>query len=124
MLRSLVIRDGSTPAWVAGDADARPPAEGERVWIDATDPTADELQLLRERFDLHPVAIEDCGRVDLRPKLEEYERQLFVVLHRLVVGGATPDHVGSVELHAFLGERYLLTLHTTELSELAAVREG
>jgi magnesium transporter len=123
MLRSLVIRDGSTPAWVAGDADVRPPAEGERVWIDATDPTPDELRLLRERFDLHPVAIEDCGRVDRRPKVEEYERQLFVVLHRLVVGGETPDHVGGVELHAFLGERYLLTIHASELGEVAAVRE-
>jgi magnesium transporter len=123
MLRSLVIRDGGTPAWVLGDAEVRPPAEGERLWVDAVAPTPEELVLLRKQFDLHPVAIEDCGRVDLRPKLEEYDRQLFVVLHRLVVGGQTPDRVGSVELHAFLGERYLLTLHTEELAELAAVRE-
>src|SRR5690349_7309600 len=111
MLRALLIRDGATPSWAEGEALITPPPPGERLWVDAEAPTAAELQLLRERFDLHPVAIDDCGRADQRPKLEEYQRQLFVVLHRLVVSEQEVERVSSVELHAFLGDGYLLTIH-------------
>ncbi|HKY41158.1 MAG TPA: magnesium transporter CorA family protein [Polyangiaceae bacterium] len=123
MLRSLILRDGAAPSWVEGEAAARPPKAAERLWVDVEAPTPFELALLGERFGLHPVAIDDCGRIDLRPKLEEYERQLFVVLHRLVMPADAPDRVGSIELHAFLGERYLITIHTAPLDEVKLVRE-
>jgi magnesium transporter len=121
MLRSLLIRDGQEALWLEGEAQLRLPAPDERLWVDIEAPTAAELAALRKTFDLHPVAIEDCGRVDPRPKLEEYERQLFVVLHRVVVG--EHDRVGSIELHAFLGDRYLLTIHSQELAEVSIVRQ-
>lgn len=121
MLRSLLIRDGKQALWLEGEAELRLPAVGERLWVDIEAPTAGELAALRETFDLHPVAIEDCGRADPRPKLEEYERQVFVVLHRVVVG--EHDRVGSIELHAFLGERYLLTIHGQDLAEVSSVRQ-
>lgn len=123
MLSSLLIRDGEAPVWVESDEAVRPPGPNERLWVDVVAPSPQELALLRRRFDLHPIAIEDCGRVDLRPKLEEYERQLFVVLHRLLLSRETNEGVGSTELHAFLGQNYLLTLHATELAEVTAVRQ-
>jgi magnesium transporter len=124
MYRSLLLADGKTPSWVDGEgAQLAPPAPGERLWIDVEAPTAAELALLRERFDLHPVAIDSCVQVDQRPKLEEYQRQLFVVLHRLRVEQREPQEVTSQELHAFLGEGYLITIHEQPLEELAAVRK-
>ena len=86
-------------------------------------PTEAELELLRERFDLHPVAIDSCLRIDQRPKLEEYREQLFVVLHKLVVPGASDQPLSSVELHAFVGDGYLITIQDAELPEVASVRE-
>jgi magnesium transporter len=91
--------------------------------VDVISPTAKELALLRERFDLHPVAIDACLHVDQRPKLEEYRGQLFVVLHRLVVPDGAKEFLSSVELHAFLGERYLITIQDEELVEVKAMRE-
>jgi magnesium transporter len=122
MLRFLALRDGSTPSWLEGDAGVRPPQPGERLWVDVEAPTPHELTLLRERFDLHPVAIESCLHVDQRAKLEEYQDQLFVVLHRLVVPSKDPDEVERLELHAFLGNGYLITIHDAGLSELEAAR--
>src|SRR6188768_892190 len=110
MLRTLLLRDGAEPSWVEGERDARLPGAGERLWVDAQEPTLEELSLLRERFNLHPVAIDDCARIDQRPKLEEYDAQLFVVLHRLVLPSAPGGNVSSLELHAFLGEGYLITI--------------
>jgi magnesium transporter len=124
MYRSLLFLDGKTPSWVEGEAlPVAPPGAGARLWIDVEAPTPAELALLRERFDLHPVAIEACVHVDQRPKLEEYERQLFVVLHRLLIEDREPEDVVSQELHAFLGERYLITIHDQPLEEVSSVRQ-
>jgi magnesium transporter len=121
MLRTLLLRDGAEPSWAEGDQDVRPPAPGQRVWVDVEAPTPGELSLLRERFDLHPVAIDDCARIDQRPKLEEYERQLFVVLHRLLPSEAAT--ISSLELHAFVGTDYLITIHDQPMVEVSTARE-
>ncbi len=123
MLRFVAFRDGQSPVWTEGDAGAGPPATGERVWIDVEAPTPAELELLRQRFNLHPVAIESCVHVDQRAKLEEYESQLFVVLHRLQIPSGAEGEMGSLELHAFLGDGYLITIHDPGLSEVDAMRE-
>lgn len=123
MLRTLLLRDGTPPSWVEGERDARPPAAGERLWVDAQDASPEELLLLRERFDLHPVAIDDCARIDQRPKLEEYEGQLFVVLHRLVAPTEPGGDISSLELHAFLGADYLITIHDQPMVEVSTTRE-
>lgn len=123
MLRTLQIRQGALPAWAEGEPTTGPPAAPDKVWIDAVAPTQAELDLLRRTFDLHPVAIDSCLRVDQRPKLEEYRRQLFVVLHKLCLPESAGEAVASVELHAFLGEGYLITIQDAELPEVRAVRE-
>lgn len=122
MLRCLLLEDGNAPSWLEGEALAVPPRAGSRLWIDAEAPTRAELDLLRERFELHPVAVEACAHIDQRPKLEEYQRQLFVVLHLLGIEEASGD-VSSAELHAFVGDRYLITVHDAPLDELRSVRE-
>lgn len=123
MLKSLWIRDGEPAAWVEGEASVRPPQPGQHLWVDVVAPTEQELALLRDRFDLHPVAIDSCLRVDQRPKLEEYSGQLFVVLHKLVVPKASDDQLQSLELHAFLGDGYLITIQDGELPEVSSVRQ-
>lgn len=123
MLRSLTIKPGASPRWQEGEAAVTPPGPGEQLWVDVARPSDAELALLRERFDLHPVAIDSCLRIDQRPKVEEYRSQLFVVLHKLVVPAAADDELGSVELHAFLGDGYLITIQDRELNEVATIRE-
>lgn len=123
MLRALTIRQGTPPSWAEGEAGARPPGPDEQLWIDVVSPSPAELELLRERFELHPVAIDSCLKIDMRPKLEEYRSQLFVVLHKLVVPASSGEQLDSLELHAFLGDRYLITIQDAELPEVAAVRE-
>jgi magnesium transporter len=123
MLRSLLIREGLAPTWAEGEAPVRRPAPGERLWVDVVTPSTAELELLRERFDLHPVAIDACLRVDTRPKVEEYREQLFTVLHKLVVPERAEAPLTSLELHAFLGDGYLITIQDAQLPEVAEVRQ-
>lgn len=123
MLQALKIRAGAPAAWVTDGTEVQPPQKGELLWVDVAAPSPQELELLRERFELHPVAIDACLKVDQRPKLEEYRSQLFVVLHKLVVPESSSVPLSSVELHAFLGDGYLITIQDAELPEVAAVRE-
>src|SRR5207237_359465 len=81
------------------------------IWIGLYEPDQDLLRKVQREFGLHDLAIEDAHRAHQRPKLEQYEESLFVVLRTAQV--STTD--GEVRLefgetHVFVGERYLVTV--------------
>jgi magnesium transporter len=92
----------------------RPPA-GVALWIDLRAADAETLELLREKFDFHPLAIEDCAQFDQRPKLEEYRDHLFLVTQGFTCLGARVEELELHEVHAFIGDRYLVTVHADEV---------
>jgi magnesium transporter len=98
-----------------------PPPEGGLVWIDLERQDEASLALLRERFDFHPLALEDCAHFDQRPKLEEYGDYLFVVLHGFLARTQDGSEVEPLELHAFIGRSYLVTVHEQPIPELDTV---
>jgi magnesium transporter len=51
------------------------------LWVDATDPTDEELAMLADEFGLHPLAIEDAQHHGQRPKLDRYPTHVFVVAY-------------------------------------------
>ncbi len=111
------LEDGRVELSEGSGGVALPPPGGLR-WIDLTSPTAPELELLRTRFDFHPLTIEDCGHLDQRPKLEEYRTHLFLVTQGFSSTGDKVEQLDLQELHAFLGERYLVTVHETPIAAL------
>jgi magnesium transporter len=86
-------------------------------WLDLQDPTEDEVELIGEVFGFHPLAIEDSLHFGQRPKLEEYEDFVF-----LVVYGWAPDEDGLVEVHCYYSERFLITLRRDEAPAFEEVR--
>jgi magnesium transporter len=83
---------------------------GKVIWLDIRDPDDADLALLAEEFDFHPLAIEDCRNAHQRPKLEQYDRYMFLVLYE---AGLDPrsGHLKPTELNVFLGENYVVTIH-------------
>ena len=56
------------------------PVQGHQfAWIGVVNPTAGELQMLQNRFNLHPLAVEDALSEHLLPKVSVYGDQIFVV---------------------------------------------
>jgi len=104
---------------------ARPPEAGSLLWLDVEAASADDLALLGDRFGFHPLALEDCAHLDQRPKLEAFDDHTFLVLQSL--SEPTPTEAASkirmdvVELHAFLGQRYLVTVHEGRLDSVEGV---
>nr|WP_255431238.1 CorA family divalent cation transporter [Streptacidiphilus sp. PB12-B1b] len=48
------------------------------VWLDLCAPTAADLEMIREEFSLHELAIEDARNEHQRPKLDRYRDHLFM----------------------------------------------
>jgi magnesium transporter len=92
---------------------------GARVWLDLEEPTDDELAMIQEEFDLHPLAIEDTRHRGQRPKVEVYEGYFFVVMHALSLDAN--DELVDSEVHAFAGHRYLITLRYAPAFDLTDV---
>jgi magnesium transporter len=120
MFRVLDLREGAVHVSEEPTL-AAPPPEGTVRWIDCTGPDAAQLELLRARFDFHPLAIEDCAHFDQRAKVEEYRDHLFVVIHGVGAPPDDPTHLKMQELHAFLGAQYLVTVHDRPMPSLDAV---
>jgi len=89
----------------------RRPPEGTLRWVDVVEHDDEALELLKQRFGFHPLAIEDCATFELRSKLEEYDDYLFVVLHSFTADPDDPREIQIHEVHAFLGEDFLVTVH-------------
>src|SRR5919197_1052019 len=110
------------PRSTVGEASARAEPRvaelqaGGLTWIHLDAPTADEANMLAERFGWHPLDIEDVLSKRQRPKIDEYSEDgyLFGVLHFPVYDRAV-QRLNAGELDFFIGPDYLATLPTVEL---------
>jgi Mg2+ and Co2+ transporter CorA len=54
---------------------------GEVFWLDLHNRAEAELEAVREAFGFHPLAIEDSVHFGQRPKPEEYDEFVFLVVY-------------------------------------------
>jgi magnesium transporter len=93
-----------------------PPGAG-FVWVDLTDPSADELAAAAARFGLHDLAVEDTEHFHQRTKLDRYDEHLFLAVHP-----AGPEQTLD-ELHTFVGPDFVVTAHRGRDDHIKAVRD-
>lgn len=91
------------------EAATRARAPGGCLWLDLSGEPAEGIEEVGRAFGLHPLAIEDCLHRNQRPKLEEFDGHVFLVIHLLRQGHG--GNVKSDELHVFLARQWLLTVH-------------
>ncbi len=92
--------------------------EGELLWVDAESPTEQELAELKSRFGLDDYAIEDVVHKNQRPKLEEYGKGVFGVIHVPVVENRKS---GMIELFVFFQKNWIITIHSVDSELIHAV---
>jgi magnesium transporter len=88
------------------------------TWINIEKPTAKETEYLSEHYPFHPLDLDDCLSRIQRPKIDKYETYLFMVLHFPVYNKEARVTTAS-QVSIFIGEDYLITLHTGALKPLA-----
>lgn len=115
-----IAADGAVRV-VEGTSLIGPPPEGGFRWVDLLAQDMPQLQVLAERFGFHSLTIEDCASFGQRPKLEEYGQYLFLVTHGLLLNTKDLEQFKMLELHMYVGERYLVTVHEDPIGPMEVV---
>jgi magnesium transporter len=112
MMRILFRRADGSFDTALGEAGI-PAALGEPgglLWIDFLDePDAVCERMMRDVFHFHPLAIDDALRESHVPKLDDWDRYLYLVLHAVSFDAAAVDQLATHELDIFAGANYLVT---------------
>src|SRR5688500_15285012 len=83
-------------------------------WINIEQPGTLEQAWLEEHFDFHPLDLEDVLSRNQRPKIDEYEDYLFIVLH-FPVFDRNVGRLNAGELDLFVGRDFIVTIPNTPL---------
>jgi magnesium transporter len=87
--------------------------EDKLLWLDLADTGDETLTLLRDVFKIHPLAVEDAREFHQRPKVEDYDD--FV---SMVVYGARGLDEPLVEVHCFYAKNFLVSVHRDEIEAI------
>jgi magnesium transporter len=112
----IVNLDGSSaPASRKAVEDAL--STDELLWLDLRMPDDEAVDMLRDVFKFHPVALEDVGEFGQRPKAERFGDVVYIVAY-----AATALFGELIEVHAFYAENFLVTARRRGCDSLDEVR--
>ena len=100
---------------------ARQAGQGEFIWIGIHEPEAGDLDRLASLFGLHELAVEDAQQAHQRPKIEDYEQHVFIVL-KTAHYHEDREEVHFGEIHMFVASGYVITVRHGPGSELSTAR--
>lgn len=94
------------------------------VWLDVYDIDDNDIDLLTNVFNLHPLTIEDFIMPNARPKIEEFPEYMFLVVFSLQSSsGNLSGKIGTTELDCCLGKNFLITFHTETCNSIGVCKE-
>lgn len=80
------------------------------TWVDISDPDAQAVRHLRRNYKFHPLDLDDCLSEIQRPKIDDYEDYLFMVI-QIPLKLSRARQVGMSEVNIFIGQQFVITLH-------------
>jgi magnesium transporter len=91
-------------------------------WIHIESPRTADRDWLEEHYDFHPLDYEDVFSRNQRPKLDQYDDYVFIVLH-FPLFDKDSGRILTAELDLFLGADFLITMPNIPLPPLSAMFE-
>ena len=91
-------------------------------WIHIESPRTADRDWLEANFEFHPLDYEDVYSRNNRPKLDQYDDYVFIVLHFPMFEKET-GRILTAEMDLFMGPDYLITLPNIPLPPLTAMYE-
>ncbi len=120
LINCIAYKNGRKLADIAaGDISVYLEHPGCFVWVALKDPDATEMAVMQREFGLHELAVEDATHGHQRPKVEEYDDQVFAVMHMVEERDGELE-VG--EVHVFLGSNFILSVRNNIDQDFLGVR--
>lgn len=104
----------------------------EFLWVDILAPDEEDYVLVQERFGVNHMVIEDIKAAEGRPKLHDYDEQIYIIFHAVKAvekdESEKYDHPKErsehtkkfsfdlLEIDCLVGHDYVLTVHQKEVS--------
>jgi magnesium transporter len=83
---------------------------GRITWVNIEKPTPEDMSYLRQHYPFHPLDLEDClSRIE-RPKIDEYDDYLFLIM-QFPIFDMSSRVSRPAEVDIFIGAGYLVTVH-------------
>jgi len=79
-----------------------------------------DIEKIGEHYNLHPLVLEDIVNIGQRPKIDEYDNYLFVVLKMLYYN--KDENIVSEQVSFILGDNYVLTFQEAEGDVFDSIR--
>ncbi|MGZ8475682.1 MAG: magnesium/cobalt transporter CorA [Candidatus Limnocylindria bacterium] len=111
----------SLPSDRLGELDTLIAEPGVMACLHVTDPSDEVIGDLEREFGLHPLAVEDLRKQHQRPKIDTYAEQHMIVVYEAVEAAGPGD--GLAEIHIFVGESWVLTVHWAPAPMIDAAHE-
>ncbi|HEV8275762.1 MAG TPA: magnesium and cobalt transport protein CorA [Streptosporangiaceae bacterium] len=97
-------------------------SEGGFVWLGLFEPSEEELAQMRDAFGLHELAVEDAQNLHLRPKIENYENDVRLVILRTARYDDEEEEVEFGNIAIFLAPNFVITVRQGVASKLHEAR--
>jgi magnesium transporter len=97
-------------------------AYGKVTWTKIENPATEDIEVLRRNFSFHPLDLEDCLSKIERPKIDEYDDYLFIVMH-FPIYDLDQQISQPAEVDFFIGVNYLVTVHDGRLKPIVQLFE-
>lgn len=82
----------------------------------------DLIRKIGNSFGIHPLVLEDITDVNQRPKYQEYENGILIILHTLKWKKNQPQNITKENIGLFLGDGFLLSFQEDAEDSLKIVR--
>jgi magnesium transporter len=98
-------------------------AEGGFIWLGLFEPGDAEMAEVRDVFGLHELAVEDAQNLHMRPKIEQYDDDVRLVILRTARYDDAAEEVDFGEISVFLAPTFVITVRQGVASELGEARQ-
>ena len=95
-----------------------PRIKNKRVWVDVSNITKHEAEILRESFNLHPLTAEDLLNSNTRIKVEEFPNYLLCIFY----GVQQKKGIELIELDFVIGRNFLISSRNADISSYAELK--
>ncbi|OXM88393.1 magnesium/cobalt transporter CorA [Paenibacillus rigui] len=97
----------------------RKPLEQEVGWVHLLKPEpAEVMRVVGEVFHCHPLVVEDCTKLNQRPKLDRYKDHIYISFYAVVGPTLTP-----IEMGIIVGANYVITVSKKHLPFMENLKE-
>lgn len=124
MIRSVLFPENTKPRYAISYDEMKHAYQQHNslLWVSLEDPDEKEINILKDIFQFHDLAIEDSISTGYQaPKVDDFGSYIFLIVHA-IVSDNTLTELMTQELNIFLGEGYLVTVsHGKALNPVESV---